>query len=103
VLHGYTVFDLTQLPTLDMLVALVETLKHRLSLDSIAEATFGLGKTSEGLQAIEWFRQGKMMEIAEYCCFDVKITKMVHEFGLNQRQLFYKNRFGAKLSVAAPW
>ena len=103
VLHGYTVFDLTQLPTLDMLVALVETLKHRLSLDSIAEATFGLGKTSEGLQAIEWFRQGKMMEIAEYCCFDVKITKMVHEFGLTQRQLFYKNRFGAKLSVAAPW
>ena len=103
VLLGYTVFDLTQLPTLDMLVALVEKLKHRVALDSIAEATFGLGKTSEGLQAIEWFRQGKMMEIAEYCCFDVKITKMVHEFGLSQRQLFYKNRFGAKLSVAAPW
>jgi DEAD/DEAH box helicase domain-containing protein len=44
-----------------------------------------------------------MMEIAEYCCFDVKITKMVHEFGLTHRQLFYKNRFGAKLTVAAPW
>jgi len=103
VLHGYTVFDLTQLPTMDMLVVLADTLKHRLSLDSIAEATFGLAKTSEGLQAIEWFRQGKMMEVAEYCCFDVKLTRMVHEFGATNRQLFYKNRFGARLSVAVNW
>jgi DEAD/DEAH box helicase domain-containing protein len=103
VLHGYTVFDLTQLPTTDMLVVLSDTLKHRLSLDSIAEATFGLTKTSEGLQAIEWFREGRMMEIAEYCCFDVKLTKMVHEFGAANRLLFYKNRFGARLNVAVNW
>src|SRR6266436_8855339 len=35
VLHGYTTFDLRQLPTLDMLVDLQNTLQHRLSLDSI--------------------------------------------------------------------
>lgn len=103
VLHGYTVFDLTQLPTLDMLTVVAEKLKHRLSLDSIANATFGLEKTSEGLQAIQWFKEGKMLEIAEYCCYDVKLTKLVHEFGAANRQLFYKNRFGAKLSVGVEW
>lgn len=103
VLHGYTVFDLSQLPTLDMLVVLHERLKHRLSLDSIANATFGLEKTSEGLQAIQWFKEGRLMEIAEYCCYDVKLTKLVHEHGVRHRQLFYKNRFGAKLSVAVDW
>lgn len=103
VLHGYTPYDLSQLPTLDMMVDLKERLGHRLGLDSIAEATFGLNKTSEGLQAIEWFREGKMLEIAEYCCFDVKLTKMVHEFGVQNRQLFYKNRFGALLSVSVNW
>lgn len=103
VLHGYTIFDLSQVPTLDMLVELQKTLQHRLSLDSIAVATFGLEKTSEGLQAIEWYRQGKMLEIAEYCCFDVKLTKLVHEYGASRRQLFYKNRFGAKLNVAVNW
>jgi hypothetical protein len=103
VLHGYTVFDLTQIPTLDMLVVVAETLKHRLSLDSIANATFGLEKTSEGLQAIQWFKEGKLYEIAEYCCYDVKLTKLVHEFGAQHRQLFYKNRFGAKLSVPVSW
>ncbi|MFM8419976.1 MAG: ribonuclease H-like domain-containing protein [Verrucomicrobiota bacterium] len=103
VLHGYTVFDLSQLPTLDMLVVLHERLKHRLSLDSIANATFGLEKTSEGLQAIQWFKEGRLMEVAEYCCYDVKLTKLVHEHGARHRQLFYKNRFGAKLSVAVDW
>jgi len=103
VLHGYTPFDLAQLPTFDMLVDLQNTLQHRLSLDSIATATFGVEKTAEGLQAIEWFKQGKMLEIAEYCCYDVKITKLVHEYGVSQRQLFYHNRFGKKLAVPVKW
>lgn len=103
VLHGYTAFDLRQLPTLDMLVELQNKLQHRLSLDSIATATFGVEKTAEGLQAIEWFRQGKLMDIAEYCCYDVKITKLVHEHGMHHRQLHYHNRFGKKLTVAVEW
>jgi DEAD/DEAH box helicase domain-containing protein len=103
VLHGYTTMDLTQLPTLDMLVEIMNTLNHRLSLDSIANATFGLEKTAEGLQAIEWFKQGKLYEIAEYCCYDVKLTKLVHEYGRDHRQLHYKNRFGKKLTVPVKW
>ena len=102
VLHGYTVFDLRQVPTLDMLVELQKIVNHRVSLDAIATTTLGVEKTAEGLQAIEWFRAGKMLEIAEYCCYDVKITKLVHEFGRSNRQLFYKNRFGAKMSVHEP-
>ena len=103
VLHGYTAFDLTQLPTLDMLVVLNETLGHRLSLDSIATATFNVEKTAEGLQAIRWYKEGKLAEIAEYCCYDVKITKLVHEYGVQHRQLHYANRFGKKLTVPVKW
>jgi DEAD/DEAH box helicase domain-containing protein len=103
VLHGYTPMDLTQVPTLDMLVYLSDKLGHRLSLDSIATATFGLEKTAEGLQAIQWFKEGKLAEIAEYCCFDVKLTKLVHEYGVTHRQLHYNNRFGRKLTVPVTW
>jgi len=103
VLHGYTPFDLSQLPTLDMMVDLQNTLQHRLSLDSIATATFGVEKTAEGLQAIEWFKQGKFLEIAEYCCYDVKLTKLIHEHGQQHRQLHYNNRFGKKLTVPVKW
>lgn len=103
VLHGYTIVDLRQVPTLDMLVELQKTLQHRLSLDSVASATLGVEKTSEGLQAIRWFREGKMLEIAEYCCYDVKITRLVHEYGSHHKQLFYTNRFGSKLTVPVSW
>jgi DEAD/DEAH box helicase domain-containing protein len=103
VLHGYTSFDLRQLPTLDMMVALQDQLRHRLSLDAIATATFGVEKTAEGLQAIQWYREGKLLEIAEYCCYDVKITRLVHEYGAHHHQLHYYNRFGKKMTVPVKW
>lgn len=103
VLHGYTVLDLRQLPTLDMLVEVRKTLPHRLSLDSIAHATMGVAKTSDGLQALRWYREGRLADIAEYCCYDVKITRLVHEYGARHGQLFYTNKFGSKLSVPVSW
>jgi hypothetical protein len=103
VLHGYTPLDLRQIPTLDMLVELQNQLQHRLSLDSIATATFGVEKTAEGLQALQWFKEGRLLEIAEYCCFDVKLTRMVHEYGVQHHLLYYHNRFGKKLSVEINW
>jgi len=103
VLHGYTTLDLRQIPTLDMLAELQKRLEHRLSLDAVAAATLGVEKTSEGIQAIQWFKEGKLLEIAEYCCYDVKITRLVYEYGVTHKQLFYKNRFGNKLSVPVSW
>ena len=103
VLEGYSIFDFSQVPSLDMLIVLNEKLGHRLKLDSIAQATLGCEKSAEGLQALEWFKQGKMAEIAEYCCFDVKITKLVHEYAAAHGHLFYNNRFGNKLKVEGEW
>lgn len=103
VLHGYSVVDLRQVPTLDMLIELQKAINHRLSLAIIAHCTRGVEKTAEGMQAIQWFRQGRLLEIAEYCCYDVKITKLVHEFGLAYKQLSYTNRFGQKMAVPVSW
>lgn len=96
-------FDCEQISTLDMLVDLQKTLQHRLSLDAVAHATLGVEKTSEGMKAIQWFREGRLLEIAEYCCYDVKITRLIHEYGVAQQKLFYTNRFGKKLSVPVSW
>jgi DEAD/DEAH box helicase domain-containing protein len=103
VLHHYTVLDLRQIPSLDLLIELQKELPHRLSLDAVAAATLGVAKSSEGMQAIKWFREGKLLEIAEYCCFDVKITRLIHEYGTAHKQLFYTNKFGDKLRVPVNW
>ena len=55
------------------------------------------------MQAIRWFKEGKLIEIAEYCCYDVKITRMLPEYGAAHKQLFYRDRFGNRLSVSVPW
>ena len=39
----------------------------------------------------------------KYDCYDVKITKLVHEFDMQQKQLHYANRFGKKLTVPVKW
>lgn len=103
VLHGYTILDLRQLPTLDLLVSLQEAVHHRLSLDAVASATFGAEKTADGLQAIRWYQQKEFLKIAEYCCFDVKLTKMVHEFGQQNKMVFYQNKFGQIQNAIVDW
>src|SRR5262249_6515886 len=103
VLHGYTALDLRQLPALDLLTDLQKTLEHRLSLEAIATATFGLEKTADGMQAIQWFKEGKLMQVAEYCCYDVKLTRLIHEYGRQHGKVHYVNRFGNKLTVKVNW
>ena len=104
VLMNYTIVDLPhQCHTLDLLVDIEKKLGHRLGLDAVASASLGVGKTGDGLDAIRWWREGKLFEIAEYCCFDVKCTKLVHEFGAAKKQLFYNDRFQQRRSVAVEW
>ena len=104
VLMGHSpFFDGEQVPTLDLLVDLHNRLQRRLSLDAVASATLGVEKTSDGLQAIRWFREGRLLEIAEYCCYDVKITRLVHEYGVARKQVLYTNRFGKAASVEVGW
>lgn len=104
VLMAYTAYDLPHLcPTLDLLVEIEKKLGHRLGLDAVASASLGVGKTGDGLDAIRWWREGKLLEIAEYCCFDVKCTKLVHEFGLTNKRLFYDDRFQQRRSVDVDW
>jgi hypothetical protein len=104
VLMGYTVIDLPhQCQTLDLMADLETKLGHRLSLDSVASASLGVGKTGDGLDAIRWYREGRLLEIAEYCCFDVKCTKLVHEFGAQNRRVHFMDRFQQKKSVPVEW
>jgi len=104
VLRGYSIYELAEiLPTLDMLLDIEEKIGHRLALETIARATLGVGKIAEGLDAIRWFREGEFVKIAEYCCFDVKVTKLVHEFGVENGRVFYDDRFGQKKEVEVSW
>ena len=91
------------IPTLDMLLELQKTLGFRIGLDSIASATLGATKTADGLKSVEWFRNGELDKVAEYCKADVDITRRVYEFGRDNGHIFYKSRLGSKLKVEVKW
>jgi DEAD/DEAH box helicase domain-containing protein len=104
VLMGYTVLDLREhTHNLDLMVDLEKVLQHRPKLDAVAGETLGESKTAVGTDAIKWWQEGKIMAIAEYCCFDVKVTKMVHEYGARHGLVKYRNRFNQSLEVAVDW
>jgi len=89
--------------TTDMLQNIYRTLGFRLSLDSIAKATLGATKTANGLQSVEWFRNGELDKVAEYCKSDVDITRRVYEFGRENGFVHYYSKLGSKLKVTVNW
>jgi len=89
--------------TTDMLQDIYRTLGFRLRLDSIAKATLGATKTADGLQSVEWFRNGELEKVAEYCKSDVDITRRVYEFGRDNGFVHYYSKLGSKLKVAVNW
>lgn len=104
VLMGHTIFDFRdQVFDLDLLLDLEKKLGHRLKLEAVAAASLGTGKTADGLEAIRWWQQGKLAEIAEYCAFDVKVTKCVHEYGAKNGFVKYHDRNGREQQVAVEW
>ncbi len=91
------------IPTLDLLLDLQKILGFRIGLDSIASATLGTTKTADGIKSVEWFRNGELEKVAEYCKADVDITRRVFEFGRDNGHIFYKSRLGSKLKVEVKW
>lgn len=95
---------------LDMMLALEEKLGFRLKLDSVASATLGTGKTADGLDALRWWQEHKksgdfapLRKIAEYCAYDVKVTKCVHEYALAHGHLKFDSRNGGIETVEVDW
>ncbi len=100
ILNRYYTGDLTKLPHLDILKVIKESSGKRYKLNDIAKATLQIEKSSDGLQAMKWYEEGKIEEIKKYCEQDVKVTKEVYEFGKKNKMLYYPTITGEILPIA---
>ncbi len=100
ILHNYYPGDLSAINHLDIMTKVKESVGIRLKLDSIAAATLDIKKSADGLQAIRWWKEGKIDEIKKYCEQDVKVTKEIYEFGKKNKQLFYQSLVGEVIPFA---
>ncbi len=103
VLKGYTDSDLSELPTFDLLEALHGRLGFRVSLGHLAEETLGSAKAGDGLQALAWWRDGRLAELEEYCRKDVALLRDLFDFALREGYLFMRTRSGDRVRVPTRW
>ena len=95
-LNKYYPGDLTTIKSIDILESIKESLGRRLRLDSVAQATIGAKKSADGLQAVRWWREGKVDEVKKYCEQDVKVTKKVFEYALEHGHVKFKDGYRKK-------
>lgn len=104
VLRAYTSARLEDLPTFDILEDIHKRLGFRLTLDHLAEETLNRNKTADGIQAVSWFREGRMEELAAYCREDVALTRDLFLHGVREGHLVYRDkRTGSRLRLLVDW
>jgi DEAD/DEAH box helicase domain-containing protein len=89
--------------TVDMLDQIYHRLGFRVSLGSLAEATLGTGKSADGLQAVRWYREGRIQEVLDYCQQDVEITRRLYEYGQQNKHLKYLDLNRRTRMVPVSW
>ena len=92
VLRAYTSQDLSRVPSLDLLDEIYSRHGFRLSLQAIVSATFGTSKCGDGLDALRWWKEGKIEEIERYCRMDVELTARLFDHILEHGYLLYENK-----------
>jgi len=91
ILNRYYSGDLSKIGSLDLLAEIKKSLGYRIKLDSVAEATLGRKKSGHGLEAMEWWKQGRYDDVIKYCIDDVKITKDIYDYALKNGHLKFKD------------
>jgi DNA polymerase elongation subunit (family B) len=90
-LNRYYPGDLTKIRSVDLMLEVQKVLGRRLRLQNLAEATLGKGKKGDGLQSVEWWQQGLVEKVREYCIEDVRITRELYDYALNKGHVKYKD------------
>lgn len=95
-LNKYYPGDLTHIKSIDILESIRLSLGKRLRLDSVAQATIGAKKSADGLQAVRWWKEGKIDEIKKYCEQDVRVTKKIFDYALQNGHVLFKDGYRKK-------
>ena len=103
VLRPYTRKSLHRLPTLDLLQSIRSRLGYGLSLDHLAAATLGVHKTGNGMQAVRWWREGKLEKIMDYCQEDVALTLGLYLHGRDNGHILFTNKAKKLVRLAVDW
>jgi DEAD/DEAH box helicase domain-containing protein len=103
VLQPYSDFDLQEINTFDMLIDVKKKLGFRLSLNHLAQHTLNAEKSADGLVSLQWYKEGKINKIIQYCKQDVGITRDLYLYGEKNGFVKYQSRSGNPRDLKVDW
>jgi DEAD/DEAH box helicase domain-containing protein len=92
VLRGYHPVGNLLGKSFDLLADLQRRLGFRVKLDDLARDTLGNQKTGNGLEIVQWWRDGRKEEVCSYCENDVKLLVDLMEFARKNKYVIVKSR-----------
>ncbi len=102
VLQAYYPGNIEVFSAFDILEDIKAKIGKRVALNEVIKATLGKQKSSNGLQAINFYHEGKIEELKKYCLDDVMLTKELFDYGVKNGEIFYLTPFG-KQSIKVDW
>ena len=90
ILNKYYPGDLTKIKHLDILKEIKNTYGRRMKLDQLAEGTLGKNKSGGGADATNWWKAGEVEKVRAYCIDDVRLTKELYDYAINNNKLTFK-------------
>jgi DEAD/DEAH box helicase domain-containing protein len=103
VLRPHTDVDLRQLPTVDMLQDIYRQLGFRVGLGALASATLGSSKLADGIQAVKWYREGRIDDVLRHCQRDVVVTRDLYAFGRDKKYVQFRDKRRRLRKVSVNW
>ncbi|MFH1188636.1 MAG: ribonuclease H-like domain-containing protein [bacterium] len=97
ILNKYFRFNLSALPSLDLLEEIESSFGRRISLDILAKTNLGFGKTNHSLDAIKFYAEGDWDSLERYCTQDVLVTRDLYELAKRQGYLMVPEKWSDKV------
>ncbi|MCS7093480.1 MAG: ribonuclease H-like domain-containing protein [Patescibacteria group bacterium] len=102
VLKPYYPGEIKNLKVLDLLEDIKAKIGKRISLNELAFATLNKKKSSSGMEAINYFREGKIDQLKKYCQEDVILTKQLFDYGVINGMVYYFD-ISRKTPIKVSW
>ena len=88
---------------MDLLEEVHRSVGFRLSHNHLALETLEVERTADGLQSLEWVKQGRLDLVEEYCRKDVEILRDLYLHGRRVGHVFYRDRQKRKIKLPVDW
>lgn len=99
-----TKVNLGPIAVTDMFEDASSFLGHRVGLNALAKATLKESKSGHGLEALQWFKDGRIEDVKKYCLDDVRLTRDLYEYGKQNGHVLFESYTDGKVhSVPVRW